>query len=360
MNFVERFNRMISFIEDNVKDDRNILTSFQKEFAMGNPSGLASSFEFITGMRPKQYINRRRLIKARAFIAEEECTIEFAAEAFGYSSAERFMNDFKTHFGCTVKKMDEERLAIEIEPLYLATILQKGGEKMQLEAFSSKQKPMDCNGMNFEKITKIVSLRDYYDFDDLEFSAIWELTKEVDYSVDAIFSFGEDFFNHKDYIRKRYPEVDRRNLSVVCMELNRCVRSGLEIAMKIESCNELGTWRDFRKIPQKYWEILKNNNRAFDYEEFPDLAIHIFKGIARKTTDFSCAEDVFSFIEEYGDVDEGLEEYFGENNMKMYTTENIEEAMADNEEYAEIEDTYTEEFLGIWHEEKVDFEDDDF
>ena len=64
MNFKQRFDDIIAYIENNVCDNKkDIMDGILKEHVITTPSTLNGVFEFMTGMRLSEYITRRKLIK---------------------------------------------------------------------------------------------------------------------------------------------------------------------------------------------------------------------------------------------------------------------------------------------------------
>ena len=88
MNFKNKFNSLIDFIEENIQlNNIELMQRIRDEFAFGEAAYLNHAFDYITGFRLKEYIVRRKLLHIWKYINDNSCTIENAALEFNYSAA---------------------------------------------------------------------------------------------------------------------------------------------------------------------------------------------------------------------------------------------------------------------------------
>ena len=214
MNFKEKFDELILFIENNIrKNNTDILVLVKDNFAYGDPSYLAHAFDYITGMRLKEYINRRKLIHIFKYKKDNDCTIEFAASKFDYSSETNYMRDFKKHFNTTVSKMTAEEFEIAFTPLYIKTILEMEGKNAMTRTLTIPEpKIFDLPVYQLSKIREAISLMEFYNLEPEEAEVAYQLTKNTSLNVESIFGFCSDYFDHIEHVKKRYPEAKIENL----------------------------------------------------------------------------------------------------------------------------------------------------
>lgn len=349
MNFKDRFNNMIEFIEHNVKASKSdIMYLVAEQYAFGSPAYLNNAFDYITGMKLSEYVLRRKLINAVKYKNDIGCTIEEAALEFNFSAASNYMTKFKERFNTTVDKMTKEEFELEITPLRIETILEMSENMPMINQVTSQEPQLfDVPVSQLNRIKQALGLMEYYDFKDSEAETAYQLTKSLSFNIKTIFRFCSDYFEHIDCVEKRYKNVKVENLAILCIKTGVCVRQGVEMMLVIDENCKI---EDYNKIPNEAWNIIKDENQSFDYESHPDLVMYVFERMKETGIPFSEYRDVFEHLNLFEDVDECIEDYLG-NNIDFedifgeQETDNILEKIAN--EYSEIEATYTDEFLGF-------------
>lgn len=335
MNFKKQFDALIQLIEDNVKKDSSqIMKLVRSEFSFWSPNVISHAFEYITGMRLKEYIMKRRLISTLKYQKSGGTTLEKATDRFGYSSVENYRRDFRNCFGKPISKVREEDYQYVAEALTLDKILQteEGNVTLEPMIFDSESE--------FDQIKTLFILTDFYDFNYQQAEVAIHLSKTLDFSVEDIFDFCFDYFDHDYEVSKRYRDVNVKNLAVLCLKLKKCVREGLELMLDIdESC----MIPDYRNIDDVVWKVILDDSYGFDYEKYPSLVISVVEKMKKANIPIDKVEDVFERLEWIEDVDEAID-WNWDNGLDV-TEESILREM--NKNQSEIESTYTNDFLGL-------------
>ena len=348
MNFKERFDELILFIENNIsKNNTDIMILVKDKFAYGDPSYLAHAFDYITGMRLKEYIIRRKLIHIFKYKKDNNCTIEDAVSEFEYSSETNFMRDFKKYYNTTVSKMTDEEFEIAILPLYVKTILEMDGNNAMASTLANPEpKLFDLPISQLTKLKEAISLMEFYDLEPEEAEIAYQLTKNTSLSVESIFGFCSDYFDHIEHIKKRYPEAKIENLAILCVKTGVCVRQGLEMMLDID---ENYKTEDYGTIPDLAWNIMMDDTFHFDYEVFPHLVLYTLDKMKQCSVSMLDAKDVFINIDLIGDIDVAVETYndiYDDDITDDDFDEYLEAKRVLDDEYSTIEATFNRDFLG--------------
>ncbi len=350
MSFEKRFDEMIEFIEKNVKNDTTtIMESIKGTFSFWSPDVIAHAFEYITDMRLREYVARRRLIHTKKYKVETGCSIEMAAEEYGYSSETNFMKEFKKTFGTTVKMMPEEVYEEEKEPMRLEKILQN-----RVPSVGTK-KVFDLPETQFERLRAAIALTEFYDMKKEDAEIAYQLTKDLEFGIEDIFAFCSDFFEHSYEVANRHPDVEVKNLAFLCLKLDKCVREGLEISRKMEADRLI---EDYRTLPQEFWRTIADDTCPIDFELCPDLLLDVLDEMKSEGVSLSELGEVIDLLSWGWEITEAIEkikdpDWFEDGD------EDIEEAMQEEACWASVEATYTDDFLGISPSKKQRHKNDD-
>ncbi len=349
MDFKTRFDELIFFIENNIsKSNTEIMVLVKDKFAYGDPSYLAHAFDYITGMRLKEYIIRRKLIHIFNYKKNNNCTIEDAVSKFEYSSETNFMRDFKKYYNTTVTKMTDEESKIASEPLYVKTILEMEGKLVMARTLTTPEpKLFDIPVSQLTKIKEAISLMEFYNFEADEAEVAYQLTKNTSLNVESIFGFCSDYFDHIEHIKKRYADAKIENLAILCIKLDVCVREGLEMMIEID---ENITVEDYGKIPDVAWDIIADENQPEIYYTHPHLVLYIINEMKKANIPLSEIYDVFEHLESYECIKDGIEDYANGEDIYDDIYDDSKEYMENSyirfQEYEDIEATFTKDYLG--------------
>jgi AraC-like DNA-binding protein len=108
MNWVEKINEAIGFIERNLTDD--ITVESVAKAVNYSPSILQTQFGALTGYSIGEYVRFRRLTCALGDIEEDRLSITDIAFKYGYETVEAFSKAFKRFFGVPPSKIEKSGL----------------------------------------------------------------------------------------------------------------------------------------------------------------------------------------------------------------------------------------------------------
>ena len=334
MKFDKHFDEMIDLIEKStMHDTRYILDLIKSKFATYDPAMLSHAFEYITGFRLRDYVARRRLIHTLKYKKETNCSIEVAAEKFSYSLETNYMKEFKKHFHVTTASMSDEQYQAELKPLYIHTILNSGESTMVYE-----KTKFDISMTQFNQIKKCISLTAFYGLDSVEAEKAYQLTKDLPFDLESIFSFCSDYFDHINWVNKRYASVDFTNLAVLCIRTDKSVVEGLELMLDIDNVSPI---EDYRTLPDVFWDKIRDDHCPIDFEQCPSLLVDIIKEMQKSNTPLSWIDEIISDVAFGYDIQEAINGGFYDDDF------DLDEEVKRDQDYADIDATYTPDFLGL-------------
>ncbi|MES9673258.1 helix-turn-helix domain-containing protein, partial [Bacillus pseudomycoides] len=113
MDYFERIQNSIEFIEGNLQDRLNVVkVSSQSCFS---PFHFQRLFQAITGFSVQEYIRNRRLSEAAILLRETKKNILEIAINFQYNSQEAFTRAFVNYFGMTPAKYRKSEIALHLQ-----------------------------------------------------------------------------------------------------------------------------------------------------------------------------------------------------------------------------------------------------
>ena len=173
MNFQARYDDIINQIENAV-----FLKVDQIPEKLARDTGvhlrvIADAFQFIAGMTLAQYIKQRRLVHALKYKHQTNCSLEKAAETFGFADSATMSKAFKNYFGVPPSQMSADGLEA-IVPLTLDRVLM-GESENSMDVTTKTTKKSEMFGVDSEKFQTIKQV--------LELSAVYGLSdKEAEYA----------------------------------------------------------------------------------------------------------------------------------------------------------------------------------
>lgn len=361
MNFKERYDNIIDFIEENIKLSKSeIIKMIVNKFAMGNRLMLMNAFQFIADISMSEYIKRRQLFYILEYIKNHECSIEQAVFDYGYSSAQNYIRDFKSCFGVTPKQMTEDDSNNE-KPLFIETVLMR--KDVDEELANTLKKDERCifgiPSSRLSNIRKAIEFQAVFGWTDKEADFAYQLSERINLKFEDVCFFVDDYFFHEDWVKERYNEVKIDKLAEVCIRLDKTVCEGLRIVQDIDS---YGKYSEYKDIPKEFWDIMSNLDDLdvlFDYEEHPSCVLSVIVKMQEEGISLNEVKEVLEYIQIYEDIDDGIHCYkYGFDDYYDEYSESIDL------EYLEIDSTYTNDFLGIdpegkYNEDFFDFDEDE-
>ncbi|WP_018782146.1 MULTISPECIES: AraC family transcriptional regulator [Bacillus] len=113
MDYFEKIQNSIEFIESNLQDRLNVVeVSWQSCFS---PFHFQRLFQAITGFSVQEYIRNRRLSEAAISLRETRKNILEIAIDFQYNSQEAFTRAFVNYFGMTPAKYRKSEIALHLQ-----------------------------------------------------------------------------------------------------------------------------------------------------------------------------------------------------------------------------------------------------
>lgn len=113
MDYFERIQNSIEFIEENLKEQLNIIgISSQSCFS---PFHFQRLFQAITGFSVQEYIRNRRLSEAAILLKGTKKNILEVAIDFQYNSQEAFTRAFVNYFGMTPAKYRKSEIVLQLQ-----------------------------------------------------------------------------------------------------------------------------------------------------------------------------------------------------------------------------------------------------
>ncbi len=103
---IERLNKIFMFIENNINNP--ISLQDLSDTIHIHPTYLSDFFFKMTGMRPIQYVNRKKIDMAKALIFVNKKTIDEISSQLGFTTIQYFSRVFKSITGKSPKKFRDE------------------------------------------------------------------------------------------------------------------------------------------------------------------------------------------------------------------------------------------------------------
>ena len=280
MNFKKRYNDAIQEIERAIdrREDHIQIPELIAKHSGTNVCLLGNAVQYITNMTLHQYIKQRRLAKAMQFKFDTECSLEEAAEEFGFSDAPTMSKAFKRAFDVSPSKMSEDELK-KIVPFSLELLLQEeeNNATMEIQPKSIAPIPETVFGVSveqFEDIKSALELNAVYGLSDKLANFAYKLYKEQKVPLSKAFEFVEDLdlqFENGTYLGA---------LSNICLDeiVYLCFRYDLSVSECIDTIDSL------------------HGQGIDDITELHDDFFVVYFGEANRLNGFS-AQDILDFVD---------------------------------------------------------------
>ena len=105
MNYYERIQNSIDFIEDNLAEEITVEQCAKQAYM--SVSGYYRMFLSVVGYTIKEYIRMRRLTVACEELIKDDCSVTEVAVKYGYNSTDSFTRAFKSQFGTVPSKVKD-------------------------------------------------------------------------------------------------------------------------------------------------------------------------------------------------------------------------------------------------------------
>ena len=128
MNYYERMQKSIDFIEDNLSEDITVEQCAREAFM--SVSGYYRMFLSVVGYNIKEYIRMRRLSLACEELEQGQSVMTVATK-YGYNSVDSFTRAFKSQFGILPSKIKSGSLHSEMNKFARMNIMEKYSLTMQ-------------------------------------------------------------------------------------------------------------------------------------------------------------------------------------------------------------------------------------
>lgn len=343
MNFKQRFDDIITYIEDNIKKDKkSIMDGVRKRYS----SKINFVFEFMTDTSLNEYITRRKLIKILEYKKDTQCSLEAAVEEFDYSQDSNYMKTFKKIFGTTVKGMTDEMYEYERMPKYTDVLLSRNADEVSEEAkMMMEHKVFDLPIPKVKSLKYIFELSDFYGFEEDDADLAYRLSEYLDDDLDDIFRFVFDYREYKAWMKKVHITEDDMNLAVIYLRANVTIREAVQIMNDLKK-NALIEIEDYRKIPVEFWTLYNDSSLRIDIEisELWDK----YSQLKKRNYKYNDIVAILNDIAFADDIDDAIELYDFDIDMEQISLQYEREQMDALE--VDVLSTYTDDFLGISHD----------
>jgi AraC family transcriptional regulator len=157
MDMLEKMNRALNYIEENLTDDVNFKEAARLAFC--SEYHFKRIFSFLAGITLSEYIRRRRLTLAAFELKNSNTRIIDVAIKYGYNSPDSFTRAFQNLHGSTPSEAKNNGLLLKAYPRMTFQLSIKGGSEMKYrieekEAFRivgiKKRVPIIFHGVNPE------------------------------------------------------------------------------------------------------------------------------------------------------------------------------------------------------------------
>lgn len=123
MNYYERIQKSIDFIEDNIDEEITIEQCAKQAYM--SVSGYYRIFLSVVGYNVKEYIRMRRLTSAYEDLVEKGQSITMVSTKYAYNSTDSFTRAFKSQFGIVPSKVKSISFHSEMNKFARLNIMEK-------------------------------------------------------------------------------------------------------------------------------------------------------------------------------------------------------------------------------------------
>lgn len=192
MNFVDKYNSIIDFIEKNLHMKTDEIAQTMADRLQINKRVLGESFQFVTGLSLNEYVRNRRVVNCMRYKLQLKCSLDIAAEEFGFPDQPTLSRACKEAIGTTPSQVTEDVLNAR-PPLLLRELLGEREKNQMLPIRKSAQ--MNVFGTTkaqFSEIKLFLEENTFFDFNDDYLELVYQLKKEYDLGIEEAFEFTED------------------------------------------------------------------------------------------------------------------------------------------------------------------------
>ncbi len=123
MNYYERIQNSIDFIEDNLAEEITVEQCAKQAYM--SVSGYYRMFLSVVGYTIKEYIRMRRLTVASEELIKGDCSVTEVAVKYGYNSTDSFTRAFKSQFGIVPSKAKDISSQLKINQFARINIMER-------------------------------------------------------------------------------------------------------------------------------------------------------------------------------------------------------------------------------------------
>lgn len=349
MNVKERFDSMTEQIEKIITDGNCLKPRDVAEQIAASPvmnfRDLNTIFQYLTGHLLLDYIRERQLMEAYSMlISIPVFDVEMAITVSGYDNQSSFSKKFKQYFGVTPKEAFLGKDETKLKPVTKWDMLSAVNAKV-VESVVRKHESAKF-GIPKDKYLKLIEAADYqalYEFDDIKSEVAFNISEEMNAPLKQAFEFVDEFCLNLDTI---FMGSNIQMHSVEDLETVINSIQGLKYVY-FNLCNSLD------ESLELIGEARKNGYNI------DDIDIDLMKMYLSKDAPFKYFMSAWHIYESLPTPGVDFEEFL----MNLSWGMSVEDAQTDYDidfdfvgieeenkriiEDYEIEETYTDEFLGI-------------
>lgn len=302
MNFREKYNYIIDQIEVLIEaGNENIIFTLVQDLSV-NERLLGDAFQFITDMTLSQYVRQRKLLHAIIYKIEMECSIDEAADKFGFSDGAAFSKSFKVNFAkspSVFTRTDYEKYP----PLYIERILEDREEpnKPQKET----EKMFGLPETQFMSLKRMFEINALYGFSDSDAELAYNLHEIMGMPMHAAFAFVEDLILQRE-AGADFGKFDLFQLAELSYKYDLSISQAKEILYELE---QFGI-NYISDLPDGFFDIYfseENDRRGFSI----DFILVILEELKRTNLTIKDFPQVIENAEWYyaGDISEAMDNF---------------------------------------------------
>lgn len=230
MNFKEKYNYIIERIEYLIESgNENIIFALVQDLAV-NERLLGDAFQFITDMTLSQYVRQRKLLHAIIYKIEMECSIDEAAEKFGFSDGAAFSKSFKLNFAKSPSAFTQADF-VQWPPLYIEKILEDRNDSNSSQ--KENEKMFGLPETQFMSLKRMFEINTLYGFSDSDAELAYNLHEKMELPMHAAFAFVEDLLLQRE-AGADFGEYDLLQVATLSYQYDLSISQAKEVLYELE------------------------------------------------------------------------------------------------------------------------------
>lgn len=262
MNFQERYDAIINYIEENLEKKTSEVVKNLSNRLQINSRMLGEGFLFVTGLSINEYVRSRRVINSLQYRLDTGCSIDTAAEMYGFPDQPTLSKACKEALQLSPSQVTEEMLR-DCPPLNLQKLLMSGNAEMLIPAKkTAKINAFGTSWSQFSEIRKYSEMNSLYGLDDEHVEMVYKIHQEYDVDLDDIFEFVEGIEVSKEILKTEGHPYTYQELAFLCFGKGLSEGKAEEIIAKMRRDGE----KDVLKADKTCLDVFLKNDSVEEYD----------------------------------------------------------------------------------------------